>query len=80
MLSGVDVDADRAASKVWENRIRRMAGRQGLRLEKSRRRDTRAAGYGTYRLVDPATGTVVSYGEPAPYGLTLDDIEKALLG
>jgi hypothetical protein len=80
MLSGVYVDADRAASKVWENRIRRMADRQGLRLEKSRRRDTRAAGYGTYRLVDPATGTVVSYGEPAPYGLTLDDIEKALLG
>ena len=57
-----------------------MAGRQGLRLEKSRRRDTRAADYGTYRLADPATGTVVSYAGATPYGLTLDEIEKALLG
>ncbi len=80
MLSGMDVDADRAAYKVWENRIRRMAERQGLRLEKSRRRDTRAIDYGTYRLVDPATNTVVSYGASSPYGLTLDEIEKALLG
>ena len=80
MLSGMDVDADRAAYKIWENRIRRMAGRQGLRLEKSRRRDTRAVDYGTYRLVDPVTSTVVSYGASSPYGLTLDEIEKALLG
>jgi hypothetical protein len=76
----MDVDADRAAYKVWENRIRRMAERQGLRMEKSRRRDTRAVDYGTYRLVDPATNTVVSYAPPSLYGLTLDDIEKALLG
>jgi hypothetical protein len=76
----VDVDADRAASKVWEDRIRRMARRQGLRVEKSRRRDTRAVDYGTYRLVDPATNSVVSYGGSTPYGLTLDEIEKALLG
>jgi hypothetical protein len=80
MLSGVDVDADRAAYKVWENRIRRMAERQGLRLQKSRRRDTRAVDYGTYRLADPATNTVVSYGGSSRYGLTLDEIEKALLG
>ena len=45
----MDMDADCTAHKVWENRIRRMAARQGLRLEKSRRRDTRAVGYGTYR-------------------------------
>jgi hypothetical protein len=76
----MDVDADRAASKAWESRIRRMANRQGLRLEKSRRRDTRAVDYGTYRLVDPATNTVVSYGGATPYGLSLDEIEKALLG
>jgi hypothetical protein len=49
-------------------------------MEKSRRRDTRAVDYGTYRLVDPATNTVVSYAPPSLYGLTLDDIEKALLG
>ena len=57
-----------------------MAERQGLRLEKSRRRDTRAVDYGTYRLVDPATNTDVSNGAVSPYGLTLDEIEKALLG
>ena len=79
MLPRMDVDADRAAYKVWENRIRRMAERQGLRLEKSRRRDTRAVDYGTYRLANPATNTVVSYATPSLYGLALDDIEKAPL-
>ena len=76
----MDMDADCTAHKVWETRIRRMAARQGLRLEKSRRRDTRAVGYGTYRLVDPATNAVASYGGSSPYGLTIDEIEKALLG
>lgn len=37
--------------KVHENRIRRMAERQLLRLEKSRRRDPHAVGYGLYSLV-----------------------------
>lgn len=43
-------DQDR---KVLENRLRRAAQRQGLRLEKSPLRDPRALGYGTYRLADP---------------------------
>jgi hypothetical protein len=38
--------------KVRENKLRRMAERQGLRLQKSRRRDPRALDFGTYRLVD----------------------------
>jgi hypothetical protein len=42
-------------AKVRENRLRRMAERQGYKLEKSRRRDSRATDYGTYRLV-PAKG------------------------
>jgi post-segregation antitoxin (ccd killing protein) len=37
-------------SKVHENRIRRMADRQGLVLKKSRRRDSRATDYGYYQL------------------------------
>jgi hypothetical protein len=41
--------------KVRENRLRRMAERQGYKLEKSRRRDPRATDYGLYRLV-PAKG------------------------
>ena len=41
--------------KVRENRLRRMADRQGYRLVKSRRRDPRARDYGTYGLVDTHT-------------------------
>jgi len=41
--------------KVRENRLRRMAERQGYKLEKSRRRDPRATDYGQLALV-PAKG------------------------
>ena len=41
--------------KVRENRLRRMAERQGYKLEKSRIRDPRAIGYGSVTLV-PAKG------------------------
>ena len=64
--------------KIRENRLRRMANRQGLVLEKSRRRDTRAYDYGTYHLVDPATKTLTAYGLQSGYGLTLDEIESTL--
>ena len=66
--------------KVRENRLRRAAERQGLRLEKSRRRDPRATDYGTYMLIDQETGGVAAYGLQSGYGLTLDDIEQQLLG
>jgi hypothetical protein len=39
-----------AKTKVRENRIRRIASRQGLRLEKSRQRDPMALDYGKYSL------------------------------
>lgn len=70
--------------KVRENRLRRAAERQGLRLEKSRRRDPRAYDYGTYYLVQgppPERGgtnwkarTLVSPEQ----GLTLDEVEAYL--
>jgi hypothetical protein len=41
--------------KTLENRLRRAAERQGLTLTKSRRRDPRAVGYGTYTLIDGDT-------------------------
>jgi hypothetical protein len=64
--------------KVRDNRVRRMAKRQGLELIKSRRRDTRALDYGGYLLVDPATSMVVySYGWN-DFGASLDDIEAWL--
>lgn len=47
-------------------------------MEKSRLRDPRAIGYGTYRLVNAATGTLEAYGDPSGYGLSLDQIEEAL--
>ncbi len=66
-------------NKVRENRLRRMATRQGLALQKSRRRDPRARDFGTYMLVDPDTNAVVAAGPDGHgYGLTLDDIEAWL--
>jgi hypothetical protein len=67
------------AEKIRENRLRRMASRQGLRLTKSRARDTRALDYGTYGLMALATNTVVAGNPSTGYGLSLDEIEKALL-
>jgi hypothetical protein len=66
--------------KVRENRLRRMAERQGLRLVKSRRRDPHAIDYGGYMLEDLATGGVVA-GTGAigrPYW-SLDDVEEWLV-
>jgi hypothetical protein len=37
---------------------RRAAQRQGVRLEKSRRRDPHATDYGEYRIVNPYNNTV----------------------
>lgn len=75
MRSGTLSSMD-TAQKVRENRLRRMAARQGLRLEKSRRRDPRALDYGTYRLRDEATQTAVVVSDRPT--LTLDDVERYL--
>lgn len=64
--------------KVRENLARRMASRQGLRLEKCPRRDPRAFDHGTYQLVDAFTGAVHMRGLPTGYGMTLDDVERVL--
>jgi hypothetical protein len=66
------------AEKVRENRLRRMAERQGFRLEKSRRRDPRALDYGTWTIVEPHTNTLVAGGR---YGtMDLDAVEAWLTG
>lgn len=63
------------AYKVRENRLRRMAQRQGLILRKSRRRDWRANDYGTYTLTN-MHNNALEYGQ---YGIIgLDEIEKYL--
>jgi hypothetical protein len=64
MITGMDQER-----KIRENRLRRMAGRQGYKLHKSRRRDPMATDFETYQL---ARGAVVSRS------LTLDEIEARL--
>lgn len=64
--------------KTYENRLRRVAARQGLKLMKSPRRDVRATDYGTYQLVDQSTNTVVSCGLQSGFGLSLEEIAEQL--
>jgi hypothetical protein len=64
--------------KVKENRLRRAAERQGLRLVKSRRRDPRAFDYGKYMLIDVQTNAVVHGLVAGHIGADLDDVEAYL--
>jgi hypothetical protein len=54
-----------------ENRLRRMAKRQGLYITKSRTSDG-------YMLVDANINCIVAGGSPIPYNLSLDDVESYL--
>jgi hypothetical protein len=79
--SADEIDAMSAQQrKVLENRLRRAADRQGLRLEKSRLRDPRAIGYGTFVLTDARSNTVVLSGSPDGYGVGLEDVAGYLYG
>ncbi len=62
------------AFKVHENKLRRMAARQGLQVVKARRIDPRAIDYGTYSLADPDRNVIV-----AGPGLDVEELERALL-
>jgi hypothetical protein len=65
--------------KVRENRLRRAAHRQRLRLVKSRRRDPRAYDFGGYMLVDQDTGAVAAGTEHGlAFTLSLDTVEEWL--
>ena len=61
--------------KTYENRLRRMAARQGLMLKKSRRRDPRALDYRKYWLIQTSTGVLWAGGEE---GMDLADVEESL--
>lgn len=65
MASSTDV-------KVLENRLRRAAGRQGMTLSKTRRRDPRALDFGHYYLDRDGVRVL-----DAP---DLGDVEAFLLG
>ena len=64
------------AEKVRENKMRRIAQRQGLRLEKSPRRDPLARDYGGYRIT--RSNRPVAGG--TTYKLDLDAVETYLTG
>jgi hypothetical protein len=64
--------------KIRENRIRRMAARQGLHIVKSRRRDSHALGHGGFMIVDAATNSVVAGELNSPRSLSLDQVEDWL--
>ena len=66
--------------KSRETRLRRMAERQGLRLEKSRRRDPHALDYGKFILIDVATNGVVLGSGPVGPNADLEDVERYLKG
>lgn len=76
MLSGMDA----STVKVRENRLRRMADRQGLRLVKSRRRDPLAVDYGRYRVETSEGLEPKRFASPMGWGLTLDEVENRLAG
>ena len=63
--------------KTYEDRLRRMAKRQGLVLMKSRTRDQRARDYCGYMLVDDRN-TAVAGGNPNAYSMSIDEVEQYL--
>ena len=69
--------------KVRENRLRRAAARQGLQLQKSRRRDPRASDFGMYYVVQVTApgGHWRSRELLSPeQGMSLDEVEVFLTG
>ena len=69
------------ATKVRENRLRRVADRRGgYRLSKSHRRDPNAIDYGLYALLDHSTRKAVNppLARHFTHSWTLDQVETYL--
>jgi hypothetical protein len=68
-----------AADRTREQRLRRMAERQGYKLSKSGRRDPRAIDYDRWCIVDPQTNAIVAgTGSTGRPNMRLDDVEAWL--
>jgi hypothetical protein len=78
IISSIGPGMSDASEKVKENRLRRMAERQGLRLVKSRRRDPHAIDFGKYALVSAETNGIVFGSGSFGYDADLEDIERYL--
>ncbi|HEY8358669.1 MAG TPA: hypothetical protein VIL30_14520 [Ramlibacter sp.] len=76
-MSIIEMPMD-TADKVRENKARRAAIRQGLELQKSKRRDPRAIDFGGYMLVDLQRNFVVFGGDPHAFSASLEQIEQYL--
>jgi len=64
-----------------ENRVRRLAERRGLRLNRSRRRHPSAVDYGRYLLRDVNTRVIVAGTTRTGRAIwSLDDVEAYLTG
>jgi hypothetical protein len=63
--------------KTLENKLRRMAARQGFTLSKSRLRDPRALGYGGYQI--ERDNVIVAGGQSYQHMMSLDEVEAWLL-
>jgi hypothetical protein len=73
-------DVAKRKHKVDEIRVRRMAQRRGWSLVRSRRRDPRATGYGTYGVYDfDQNAWVIRTTGSDGYGLSLERIERWLV-
>ncbi len=65
--------------KVLENRLRRMAARQGFVLQKSPRRDKRAKDFALYRLLVDHRD-LPEHAETTPFSMTFSDVQARLEG
>ena len=67
------------ASRVKENRLRRMASRRGLTLRRSPRRDKLAIDYGLYAIVpNKGRGLMHQAGAISIFALTMLEVEAYL--
>ena len=69
------------SDKVSENRLRRVAHRQGFKLPRSPRRDENASDYGLYALTSHVglRGTIHEQGPISIFALDLDAVEEYLI-
>ena len=68
-------------AKTAENKVRRLAKRRGLELQRHRARDTGHVLYGTYQITRPDGSVVAAKEHPAfgrSFGLSLDEAGKIL--
>jgi hypothetical protein len=67
------------SEKTRENRLRRLAARQGLEIMKSRSRTPESLEYGGYMIINRYRDSVVLGAYPHSFAMSLDDVEEYLV-